>query len=95
MMLITTCHFGILWTDDAHFNLNDNVNTKNCVYRADTNPHAVASVFLFDAKVTVWCDISGIVLLGPRFFEKTTPKTFVTCSVTPLVVQLFCKIMPY
>ena len=43
----------MLWTDKAHFNLNGNVNTKNCVHWEDTNPHAVAPVPLFDAKVTV------------------------------------------
>ena len=55
MMLITTGH--LLWTDEAHFKLNGNVNAKNCVHWADTNAHAVAP--LFDSKVTVWCDISG------------------------------------
>ena len=35
---------GILWTDEAHFNLNDKENTKNCVHWADTNLHPVAPV---------------------------------------------------
>ena len=30
---------SILWTNEAHFMLNDNVNSKNCVHRADNNPH--------------------------------------------------------
>ena len=48
---------------------------------AVTNPHAVAPVLLFDAKVTAWCSISGIVLFGPYIFEEATPSGFVTCSV--------------
>ena len=47
----------ILWTDDAHFNLNGNMNNKNCVHLAGTNSHAVAPVALFDTKVTVRCII--------------------------------------
>lgn len=72
----------ILWTDEAHFTLTGNVNTKNCVHWADTNPHAVAPVPLYDAKVTVWCGIAGTIVLGPYFFEEATPTGFVTCSVT-------------
>ena len=54
---------------------------KYCVYWADMNPHAVAPVPLFDAKVTVWCSISDTVHLG-QYFEETTPTAFETCSVT-------------
>ena len=48
----------------------------------ETNPHAVAPVPLFDAKVTVWCDITATFVLGPFFFEETTPTGPATCSVT-------------
>ena len=75
----------ILRTDGTHFNLNGNMNTKNCMRWADTNIHAVAPVPLFDAKVTVWCGISGTILLGPYFFEEATLRGFVTCSVTSVV----------
>ena len=54
----------ILWTDESHFNLNGNVNTKKFVHWADTNPHVVAQSPLFDAKVTVRCGISETILLG-------------------------------
>ena len=43
----------MLSTDEANFNLNGNINTKNCVHWADTNPLATALVPLSDTKVTV------------------------------------------
>ena len=72
----------ILWTDEVYFNLNGNVNTKNCVHWADMNSHTVAPVSLFTTKVTVYWSISGTVLLCPYFFEEATPMGFVTRSVT-------------
>ena len=46
-------HFRILWTEESHFNLNGNMNTKNCMQYVDMKPHTVAPVPVFDAKVTV------------------------------------------
>lgn len=74
----------ILWTDEAHFTLNGSINTKNCVHWGETNHHAVAPVPLFDAKVTAWCGITATFVLGPFFFEETTPTGPATCSVTGL-----------
>ena len=82
----------IFWTDEAHFDLNSNVNTENCVHWADTNPHAVALASLYVAKLTVWCDISGTVLLGPYFFEETTPTYFVTCFDRLLLYSYAAKL---
>ncbi|GFV75722.1 uncharacterized protein TNCV_1756501 [Trichonephila clavipes] len=72
----------ILWTDETHFTLNGSINTKNCALWGETNLHAVAPVPLFDAKVTVWCGITATFVLGPFFFEETTPTGPATCSVT-------------
>ena len=72
----------ILWTDEAHFTLRGNINTKNCVHWGETNPHSVAPVPLFDAKVTVWCGITATFVLSPFFFEETTPKGPATYSAT-------------
>ena len=56
------------------------MNTENCVYWLDTNPHTVAPVPLFDTKVTVCCDI--LCTACPYFYEETTPTGFITYSVT-------------
>ena len=73
--------FRILWTDETHFNFD--VNTKNCVYLTDMNPHTVTQVPLFDAKITMWYGITtGTVVLAPYFFDEATPTGFVICLVT-------------
>lgn len=72
----------ILWTDEAHFSLTGNVNSKNCVHWADENPHDVAPVPLHEAKVTVWCGIASTFVLGPYFFEEVTSNGMQTCSIT-------------
>ena len=40
-----------LWTDEVHFTLTGNINSKNCVYWADNYPHDASP--LHDEKVTV------------------------------------------
>ena len=62
-----------------HFNLNGNMNTKNCVHWVDTKLCAIAPVPLFDAKV--WCSITGAVVLVPYYFKEVIPTAFVACSV--------------
>ncbi|GFT34353.1 uncharacterized protein TNCV_3676891 [Trichonephila clavipes] len=64
-----------LRTDEAHFTLTSNINSKNCICLADTNLQVVAPVSLYNAKATVWCGIAGTIILGPHFSEKGTPKS--------------------
>ena len=79
----TSWPLHILWTDEAHFMLNGNVNSKNCVHWAEQNPHDVVALPLYDAKVTVWCGITSTFILGPYFFEETTVDGRVqSCTVT-------------
>lgn len=72
----------ILWTDEAHFTLSGSVNSKNCVHWAEKNPHEIFASPLHEAKVTVWCGITGSFVIGPYFFEEVTPKGLKTCSIT-------------
>ena len=68
--------------DETHFNLNCNMNIKICVHWVNMNSHAVAPLPSLDEKVTVWRGITGTVVFGLYFFEKTTPVDFVACYVT-------------
>ncbi|KFM61629.1 hypothetical protein X975_19447, partial [Stegodyphus mimosarum] len=72
----------ILWTDEAHFSLTENVNSKNCVHWGDENPHDVSPAPLHKAKVTVWYGIASTFILGPHFFEEATSTNIKTCSIT-------------
>ena len=71
----------ILWTDEAHFTLTNNVNSKNCVHWADNNPHDMFARPLQNEKVTVWCSITGTFILGPEFFGDVTDGDLQTCTV--------------
>ena len=56
---------SILRTDEAHFTLTGNVNSKNCIYWADNNLHDVFASPLHDVKVTVWFGITSTFIIGP------------------------------
>lgn len=60
----------ILWTDEAHFTLTGQVNSRNCVIWANENPHAFVQTPLHDQKVTVWCGVTSHCMLGPYFFDE-------------------------
>ena len=72
----------ILGTDEAHFILTGNLNSKNCAHWADNNPHGVFASPLHDEKVTMWCIITSTFILGPYFFEEVTDGYLQTCTVT-------------
>lgn len=78
-----------LWTDEVHFSFTGNINTKNCVHWADKNAHDVEPTPLHEAKVTVWCGITGTFVLGEYFFEEFTSTGMNSCSVS----GTHCKIM--
>lgn len=43
---------------------------QNCVHWAGTNPHTVAPVRLYEAKVTVWCCIVSKTVFSPTSWRK-------------------------
>ena len=59
----------ILWTDEANFHLNGEVNRHNCRYWSAENPRFVSTVPLHSPKVVVWCGVWSGGLFGPFFFE--------------------------
>lgn len=73
--------WNILWSDEAHFYLNGQVNTHNCRIWAKENPNVVQEVPLHAAKVTVWCGFTATFMIGPYFFEELTSTGPITCSV--------------
>lgn len=59
----------IMMSDEAHFHLDGYVNKQNCRYWAAENPRELHQRPLHSAKVTVWCGISKLGIVGPYFFE--------------------------
>jgi len=60
---------NILFSDEAHFHLNGNVNKQNCRYWSATNPKRKHQKPLHSPKVTVWAAMSARGIIGPYFFE--------------------------
>uniref|UniRef100_A0A8C5WFK5 DUF4817 domain-containing protein n=1 Tax=Leptobrachium leishanense TaxID=445787 RepID=A0A8C5WFK5_9ANUR len=59
-----------LWmSDEAHFHLSGFVNKQNFRYWSDENPQQLHQTPLHSSKVTVWCAMSSLGLIGPYFFE--------------------------
>ena len=65
----------ILWTDEAQFKLNGEVNKHNCVYYSTHNPDLLQQRPLNDPGVTVWGGIPSFGLLGPVFFHNPVNDT--------------------
>lgn len=59
-----------LWfSDEAHFHLSGYTNKQNCRYWAPENPQELHQRPLHSPKVTVWCAVSSMGIIGPYFFE--------------------------
>jgi len=59
-----------VFSDEASFELNGNVNRHNCRYWSDTNPHWMReSHTQYPQKLNVWAGILGDTIIGPFFIE--------------------------
>ncbi|GFV97961.1 hypothetical protein TNCV_5070011 [Trichonephila clavipes] len=60
-------HKRILFSDEAHFWLNDYVNKQNCRIWSEANPQVYVETPLHPEKLTVWCALwAGGILLQKR-----------------------------
>lgn len=60
----------VFFSDEAHFHLSGYVNKQNMRYWTDTNPHELHEVPLHCERVTAWCALSRVAIIGPHFFEE-------------------------
>ena len=60
----------VLFSDEAKFQSDGELNRHNCHYWSDVNPHWVRSVnHQRRWGIMVWCGIINGYLIGPYFFE--------------------------
>ncbi|GFW94418.1 hypothetical protein TNCV_2701391 [Trichonephila clavipes] len=60
-------HKRILFSDEAHFWLNDYVNKQNCRIWSEANPQVYVETPLHPEQLTVWCALwAGGILLQKR-----------------------------
>ena len=65
----------IMINDEAHSLLNGPVNKQNFRYWAPQNPHEVHERQLYSPKLTVWCAIGKVGVIGPYFEENEITTT--------------------
>lgn len=59
----------VFYTDEGRFHLTGNFNKQDMRYWAANNPQE-AFAFLHSPRITVWCAISAVRIIGPCFFEE-------------------------
>ncbi|GFU90442.1 hypothetical protein TNCV_3948721 [Trichonephila clavipes] len=65
--VVPNFHKRILFSDEAHFWLNDYVNKQNCRIWSEANPQVYVETPLHPEKLTVWCALwAGGILLQKR-----------------------------
>lgn len=62
---------NIIWSDEAYFSLDGNVNRHNCTIWAYENPHQQQHKSLHPQKLCVWIGFSATCKLQPFFFDTT------------------------
>ncbi|KFM83566.1 hypothetical protein X975_18569, partial [Stegodyphus mimosarum] len=60
----------VFFSDEAHFHLSGFVNKQNMRYWSSTNPRKLHEQPLHTERVTVWCGLSRICIIGPWCFEE-------------------------
>ena len=64
--------FSNVWfSDECHFLLSGHVNKQNMRFWASEQPHEFTERPLHSEKVTVWCALSSLGIIGPFFFADT------------------------
>ncbi|GFV48560.1 DUF4817 domain-containing protein [Trichonephila clavipes] len=67
IVVVPDFHKRILFSDEAHFWLNDNVNKQNYRIWSESNPQVFVETPLHSEKLTVWCALwAGGILLQKR-----------------------------
>ncbi|GFW54472.1 uncharacterized protein TNCV_1608361 [Trichonephila clavipes] len=62
-------HKRILFSDKVHFWLNAYVNKQNCRIWSEPNPQVYVETPLHPEKLTVWCALWAVGIIGPYFFK--------------------------
>ncbi|GFU49754.1 hypothetical protein TNCV_2930351 [Trichonephila clavipes] len=69
LAVVPDFHKRILFSDKAHFLLNDYVNKQNCRIWSEANPQVYVETPLHPEKLTVWCALWAGGIIGPYFFK--------------------------
>lgn len=70
----------VFFSDEAHFHLSGYVNKQNMRYWSRDNPRELHQRPLHSERVTVWCALSQVGIIGPWFFEENERTVSVTSA---------------
>lgn len=70
----------VWFSDEAHFNLNGQVNKQNLRYWSTTRPEFYEERPLHCERVTVWAAMSSTGVIGPYFYEESGKTATVTAE---------------
>lgn len=83
--------FHILWTDEASFRSDGEVNLHNVHYWSRTNPRWMQEVQHQGRwSINVWCGIVGGRIIGPFVFEEVlNGETYLNflCNILPILLE--------
>ena len=66
---------NVWFSDEAHFHLDGQFNSKNCVFWGTQPPQEVLQRPLHSSKVTGWCAMNSKTIIGPYWFEDADGRT--------------------
>lgn len=79
----------VFFSDEAHFHLSGCVNKQNMRYWSPHNPRILYERPLHSERVTVWCALSRVRIIGPWFFEENERAVSVTSDRYVEMIQEF------
>jgi len=90
-------HQKILFSDECTFSSDGSVNTWNCRYWAQENPHWFREIDHQHVwKVNVWCGIIGKHVVGPHIFEENVNgiryANFIENDLPPLLENILLQL---
>ena len=89
MQIDATFPWKILFSDEAHFHLNGDINIRNYRIWATNNPGACVQEPLQSPKIIVWCRFIVPFIVSPYLYEENGGASGpVTCTVTTARMQI-------
>ena len=79
----------VFFSDEAHFHLSGCVNKQNMRYWSERNPRELHERPLHSDRVTVWCAMSRVGIIGPYFFQENNHAVTVTSDRYLTMIQEF------
>jgi hypothetical protein len=78
-------------SDEAHFHMNGFVSKQNWRFWSAVNTREVHQRPLHSSKLTVWCVVSKLGIVGPYFFEEgETPVTVTSARYIDMLKTTSC-----